>query len=42
MCAGPISLRSASGRLNPTLTTDHASALQCVWSITREDRFQKR
>jgi len=31
-----ISLRSASARLNSTLTTDHASALHRVCSITRK------
>jgi hypothetical protein len=34
-----ISLRSASTRLNSTLTTDHASAPQRVCSITRRTRL---
>ena len=36
-----ISLRSASARLNSTRTTDHASALQRVWSITRRTRLMR-
>jgi|GraSoiStandDraft_36_1057302.scaffolds.fasta_scaffold23207_5 hypothetical protein len=37
-----ISLRSASARLNSTRTTDHASALQRVWSITRRTGLMRR
>ena len=36
-----ILLRNASARLNSTLTTDHASALQRVWSITRRTRLMR-
>jgi len=36
-----ISLRSSSARLNSTRTTDHASALQRVCSITRRTRLMR-
>jgi hypothetical protein len=36
-----ISLRSASARLNLTLTSDHASALHRVCSITRSTRLMR-
>jgi hypothetical protein len=36
-----MSLRSASALLNSTRTSDHASALPRVWSITRRTRLMR-